>query len=225
MPVSGTTVYSMTALDMVTNAMIELGLLSSGDTPTASELEDGITRLNSMLKSWQLQGPDLWREEDVSVTVTANTTPTTLDATIRDVFSARFIGTNYERVLAKWERVEYLELPVKNTAGDPVVFYVSRQRDDLLLYVWPVPTSDTTLKLDAERIVNTVTAGTDEIDVPQHAYEAVWVNLAARLIPMFNSSGQAISADTCQRVEQHAGALFQLLMDDDRPESIFIGTR
>lgn len=223
MPVSGTTPFTMTALDMVTNAMIELGLLSSGDSPSAAELEDGITRLNSMLKSLQLQGVDLWREDDRSITITANTTPTTLSVDIRDVFGARFVSTSFERVLAKWERAEYLSLPVKAASGDPTIFYVSRQRDSLLLYCWPVPTVDSTLKIDCERIVDTVTGGADEIDAPQHAYEALWVGLAARLIPMYNSSGQTIAPATAAFVTQRAQQLQQLLMDDDRPESIFIG--
>lgn len=223
MPVSGTITYTMTATEMVTNAMIELGLLSSGGTPTGAELEDGLTRLNSMLKSWQLGGTDLWREDDRSITVSANTTPTALAADIRQVFNARFIGSGFERVLGRWERADYLSLPVKTSPGDPTIFYVSRQRDALSLYVWPVPTADSTLKLDCERIVDTVTDGSEEVDVPQHALEAVWVNLAARMIPMFNSSGEAISPETAAFVTQRAQQLFELLMDDDRPESIFIG--
>lgn len=223
MPVSGTSVYIMTALDMVTNAMIELGILSSGGTPSASELEDSLTRLNSMLKSWQLQGVDLWREDDRSVTITANTTPTTLATDIRQVFGARLVTTSFERVLGRWERSEYLSLPVKTAPGDPTIFYTSRQRDALNLYVWPVPTANATIKIDCERIVDTVTAGSDEVDVPQHALEAVWVNLAARLIPMFNASGQAIAPASAAFVSGRAQQLLSLLMDDDRPESIFIG--
>ncbi|MDB5584312.1 MAG: hypothetical protein JWR80_9488 [Bradyrhizobium sp.] len=223
MTTSGTTVFAMSALDMVTNAMIELGLLSSGGVPTGAETEDGLIRLNSMLKSWQSQGVNLWREDERSVTITANTTPTALSADVRQVFSACFIGTSYERLLGKWERADYLALPIKDTEGDPSIFYVSRQRDALNLYLWPVPTSTSTVKIDCERIVETVTDASEDVDIPQHAYEAVWINLAARLIPMFNSSGATIAPSVAAFIVGRAQQLFQVLMDDDRPESIFIG--
>lgn len=223
MPVSGTTTFTMTALDIVTNAMLKLGVLSSGEAPTAPELEDGITALNLMLKAWQTKGCDLWREDDRSVTISANTTPTALATDIRQVFSGRFIGTNYERMLGKWERADYLALPIKTTTGDPFIFYVSRGRDGLNMYVWPIPTADSTVKIDCERIVDTVADGSDEVDVPQHALSAVTWSLAAELIALFNTSGVAIAPATAGYVTQKAAQEMALLMDDDRPESISIG--
>jgi len=221
MPTSGVTTYAMTAADMITNAAEELGVLALGASLTAIEKTKALTRLNSMLKSWQMQGVNLWREDDVSVTVTANTTPTTLSAGIRQVFSARFIGTDYERLLGQWERENYLSLPNKDTKGNPTIFYVERERDALKLYVWPVPTANSTIKIDCERIVETVTADTQDVDIPQYAYEAAWVNLAARLIPLFGVA--RVSSETAQFVAGRAQQLFQMLMDDDRPQSVFIG--
>src|SRR4051812_20042836 len=108
MSVSGETDFSVTALEIVTHAMRDLGVLGTGKEPKAAELEDGLFRLNSMLKSWQGQGVSLWREDERSITITADTATVALDDDIRQVFSARFIGTDYERVLGQWEREEYL---------------------------------------------------------------------------------------------------------------------
>lgn len=222
MAVSGDTSFTMTARDMVTQAMIEIGVLSGGEDPQADELSDAILRLNSMLKSWQMQGVNLWREDDRAVTITAATPSVSLADDIRQVFGARHIG-DYERVLGRWEREDYLSLPVKDTSGDPTVFYVSRGRDGLTAYFWPVPTTDATVKLDCERIVDTVTNANDDVDLPQHAFEAAWVNLAVRLIPMFNASGSAVNPLTAQLVKGRADELYGALLDDDRPLSIFIG--
>lgn len=222
MPTSGTTVYTMTAADMIQNAADELGVAALGSALTSTEKTKALTRLNSMLKSWQMQGVNLWREDEVSVTVTADTTPTTLDAGVRQVFSARFVDSDdNERQLGQWERADYYSLPDKTTEGDPTIFYVERERDALKLYVWPVPTSNSTIKIDCERIVETITVDTETVDVPQHAYEAVWVNLAARLIPMFGVA--RTGPETAQFVAGRAQQLFQMLMDDDRPQSVFIG--
>lgn len=222
MPTSGVTTLTMTAADMIQNAADELGVTALGSSLTSTEKTKALTRLNSMLKSWQMQGVNLWREDEVSVTVTANTTPTTLDTKVRQVFSARFVDSDSnERLLGQWERADYLSLPDKTTEGDPTIFYVERERDALKLYVWPVPTSNSTIKIDCERIVETITVDTETVDVPQHAYEAVWVNLAARMIPMFGVA--RTGPETAQFVAGRAQQLFQMLMDDDRPQSIFIG--
>lgn len=221
MPTSGAITFAMTESDMINTAAKELGVLPIGGALTATEYGEARTRLNSMLKSWQMQGVNLWREDEQSVTVVANTTPTTLASNVRQVFSARFIGTDYERVLGQWEREDYLSLPNKDTTGDPTIFYVKRERDALKMYVWPVPTANSTIKIDCERIVEASSDPAHDIDVPQHAYEAVWVNLAARLIPVFGVA--RVSQETAQFVAGRAQQLFQMLMDDDRPQSVFIG--
>lgn len=220
MAVSGVTAFAMTARDMVTQAMRELAVLPSGEDPSADELTDGIFRLNSMLKSWQAQGVNLWREEDRSVTVTAATATVALsgdNADIRQVFGARHIG-DYERVLGQWEREDYLALPNKATIGNPTIFYASRGRDNITLYVWPVPSTDQTLKLDCERIVNTVTDAGQDVDVPTAWHETVWVNLASRMISMFG-----VDPVRAQEVRDRARELYGLMLDDDRPQSVFIG--
>lgn len=220
MAVSGVTAFSMTARDMVKQAMVELGALNSGEDPTADELTDALVRLNSMLKSWQTQGVNLWREDEQTVTITAATASVTLAAGIRQVFSARHID-DYERLLGQWERGDYLSLPNKDTEGNPTIFYVSRQRDALVMYFWPVPTTNQTVKIDCERIVNTVVDAAETVDVPVHANEAVWVNLAVRLIPMLGTA--KLDPARVQMVQGRAQELYAMLLDDDRPQSVFIG--
>lgn len=208
--------FAITATDAVTHALREIKVLASGEEPTAEELEDGLFILNSMLKSWQAEGVNLWREDDRSITITAATASVTLADDIRQVFSARFIGSDYERVLGQWEREDYLSLPVKDTVGDPTIFYVSRQKDALVAYFWPVPSADSTVKLDCERIVDTVEAS-DLIDVPNAWNETVWICLAARC-GSFGGDGRALD-----RATERAGVLYSRLLDDDRPQSVFLG--
>jgi hypothetical protein len=208
--------FGMTATDAVTQAMNDLGVLGIGKEPKSAELEAGIFRLNAMLKSWQAEGVNLWREDDRTITITADTASVALDDDIRQVFGARLIG-DYERILTQWEREDYLSLPVKDSSGDPTVFYVSRQRDNLTAYFWPVPTANSTVKLDCERIVNTIEDGSDTIDVPDAWNETVVAGLAARLAPLFGAGARA------QDIKERAASLYARLLDDDRPQSVFIG--
>jgi hypothetical protein len=43
---------NLTAQDIITDAMKEIGVLASGETPTATELNDTLRALNMMLDSW-----------------------------------------------------------------------------------------------------------------------------------------------------------------------------
>lgn len=220
MATSGVTAHPMTALDMVTEALVELGIIESGETPDASDLERGIARLNALLKSWQAKGVNLWREQDTSITVTGGTATVSLSAGIRNVFAARHVlsATN-ERVLGRLERDEYLSLPNKATVGNPHCFYVGTGTGGLTLYVWPVPSTNQTLKIDNERIVETVTAGTEEIDLPEDYYECAWMNLAVRMAPMFGN----IDPLRLGEIKSRAGMLERDMLDEDRPSSIMMG--
>ncbi|HWU93409.1 MAG TPA: hypothetical protein VN106_09220, partial [Sphingomicrobium sp.] len=61
MSVSGVTDWPLTAGEIVTQAMYELGELSQGEEPDGDEMEDGILRLNAMLRSWGGEG-NMFRE-------------------------------------------------------------------------------------------------------------------------------------------------------------------
>lgn len=222
MSTSGVTAYTMTARDMVANAMIELGAINSGESPTADEMTDGITRLNSMLKTLQAKGCGLWLETGGTLTITANASSGTLPAGLRDVFGARVaVSGTFERTMAKWGRQEYLSLPNKAASGNPVAFYIDRQRDTLVFNVWPVPTADASIKLDYERIVETVTDASQDVDVPEVWFETIWKMLAARLVNMFGVG--RLDPATAQRITAEASVLEQILLDDDRPDSVQMG--
>lgn len=222
MSTSGTTVYTMTAREMVTNAMVELGVINSGETPTADELADGLTRLNSMLKSLQANGCGLWRETGGTLVIPAAAGSGTLPVDIREVHGARFVfSTTFERTLAQWERAQYNSLPNKTSPGNPNIFYCARQRAQITMYVWPVPTADATIKLDYERIVETVTDASEDVDVPMVWYETIWKMLAARMVNMFGVA--RLDPATAQRITAEAAGLETMLLDDDRPAFVMMG--
>ena len=48
-----------TARDLITQSLRTLGVLHSGETPSAEEANDGLTSLNQMLNSWLYDGIDM----------------------------------------------------------------------------------------------------------------------------------------------------------------------
>jgi hypothetical protein len=217
MTTSGVTAWSLTARDMVKASLLELGVISSGEDPEASEMEDCLVRFNGMLKSWQ-NTTNLFRETTANIVTTPATASVTLSAGIRDVSSVRFVqSATIDRLLYPMGRTDYLSMPNKTTAGSPTMYYLSRQRDAAVLYLWPVSATAATLRIDYSRIAETITDQSETVDVPEEWQETVILGLAERCIGMFGTS--RLDPATAANVRQRAGALYSQMLDSDRPDS------
>jgi len=222
MPTSGVITSSMTAGQVMTLAMQELGVIGAGETPQGEEYEAMLPRLNFMLKTWQSRGCNLWRETDGSITITANTASGTLSPRVIDVMAARVVTGVNEIPLQRWETGEYRQIPNKAQSGRPVAYYIDKQRDAVNMYVWPVPTADTTIKLDYARVIEDVLVTTDNLDLPQAWLETAYVCLAARCAALFGAT--RIDPGTVGEVKQRAAELETELFDMDRPSSVMFGS-
>lgn len=183
MTTSGVTAWSLTARDIITEALHENAVLGLGEDVPAPEADRCLTRLNGLLKSW-LVGRNL--ERTGAITVLANAASGAIDAAINEVRSVRVLeNQNFERQLTRWERDEYFRIPNKSASGAPTAFYADAQRDSIVLYLWPVPTADTTLKVEYQRLPETVTNLNETVDFPQEYQEALYANLAVRCCTVF----------------------------------------
>lgn len=83
-------------------------------------------------------------------------------------------------------RKDYMHLPDKVNTGQPIQSYFSRQRPSGRMFLWPPP-NDTKIAINFtyERPIQIVSAGTENLDVPDYWFEAVIYGLAFRLIPKF----------------------------------------
>ena len=45
-----------TALDLITNALLDLGVLADEETPTSSQAAGGLRKLNNLIESWNIEG-------------------------------------------------------------------------------------------------------------------------------------------------------------------------
>jgi hypothetical protein len=220
---SGTITSQLLVSDLVTDAMQELGVLAAGERPTGQELQDGIRALNWMLKSWQARGVVSWRDTDGSVIFPAGTATMVLSPFCLDVLEARLVqAPAYERPLQRWELAQYRQIPNKQTPGYPTAYSISKTDTAIMMTVWPVPNADMTVNYSYPRIVEDVTDGAQTIDIPQEWQEAAYLALAARLVQTFGIN--RIDPQVAQIVAQRASALEQLLLDQDRPASIYMGS-
>ena len=61
---SGSYDFSVSRDDLIKDALLELGVLESGEAPTAEETTDCARRLNMMVTSWMVKGRQLWCVQD-----------------------------------------------------------------------------------------------------------------------------------------------------------------
>lgn len=215
MTTSGTTAWTVTANDVVRKALKDAAVIASGEEPSADEYEDCLFALNGMLNSWAMQGVSLFREASVSVPTVAATAALTLPDDVRNVSSARLsYSATRERPLYPMSRTDYNSLPNKASVGAPTMYYVDRQRDDTVMYLWPVSATPVTILLDYDRRPETVTNGAETLDIRQELLETVWANLAVRIFGLF-----VTTRDPPAELVTRAQRLEMQMLDAERPDS------
>lgn len=214
MATSGTTAFAMTARELVTAALDENAILPLGEVPTADELSKCIIRLNGMLKSWQLGGVS-WKQETITLPTVAATATIALPDYVRGVNGVRFVeGASYERQMQRFERDEYYRLPNKASTGKATAYYVERDRDGLTLFIWPVPATVSSLKVDIDRAMDTVTEADQNVDIPEELHETLYANLAMRCAGLFRQPIPEELAARATRLERE-------MIDSYRPASYY----
>lgn len=217
MTTSGLTSWPLTAEEAGTQALYELGAYAAGETPSGSDMEDVIVRLNAMLHSWD---PNLFRDTIGTVTVLAATSSIAAPSNCRSINSVRYVqsATN-KRQMCQWNRDQFYMLPNRTQTGTPSIWYAAKSTSGLTINIWPVPSTNSDLEVDYTKIVETVTDPSETLDVPEEWLETVILGLASRCASMFGTT--RVDPNTVARIDQRAAVLYQRLLDRDRPDSYY----
>lgn len=187
MTTSAITTFDLTARQVVTRAMRLMGVLPSDENPTAIDMTFGIEELNVLLKSWQINGPDLWRQTEGSLTLTANTASFSLATTPHRVIDCRLRRNGIDLPMELLTRQEYFEMPLKTATGVPTQYYPDVERYGITLYIWPLlaSVSGETIEYTYQRRYFDVTSADQTLDLPQEYLGIISTNLAAAMAPAF----------------------------------------
>jgi len=93
-------------------------------------------------------------------------------------------NTPTEIPMARLNRDDYVNLPNKAFEGRPLQFWVNRQLNNPILYLWPVPSAQfvtAQVIVWIKRYIMDVGTMTEEIEIPQRWYDAVVYVLASRI--------------------------------------------
>lgn len=215
MATSGVITFNLTAQQLIDAALQKITVLGEGESASGDQYTEAQRELNLMMLSWSMQGPNLWTmEEGTAIPLISGTATYTLSPRPRSVMNVRFAVSGVEqRPMTEFDRQDWDRFPQKTSPGAPLRYVIDRQRTATTITFWPVPnqTGVWTAPYSFERVWESVTQPSEDIDVPQEWLETVMVNLAARLADDYRLNGPNID-----RVRQRADMLYAMAMTADR---------
>jgi hypothetical protein len=182
-----------TVLSIVTDAMVEIGAYTPGDTLASAHQQLGLLRFQNQLDTWQADELTLNLQSRVQYTLTAGTNtvtvgPTGTIATTRPVFieaiNYEVPGTSpiTEVPMAPLDRDSYLSLSQKALSSSlPQMFFYNPTTTNGTLFVWPTVSQNVVLDLYLPQGIGVPTALTSSVTGPQGYAEAFMYQLALRL--------------------------------------------
>lgn len=142
--------------------------------------------INFMLSDWATRSFNEFRVERVELALVEDqqdypfTDPA--DSYALDIMNIVLRRDGVDTPILQMSRAEWLELPTKGYKGRPDRYFVDKQRDNLLLQVWPVPENSTdTLVYDRIRRYQDADHAAQHADIPYYLRDAFVAGLAARL--------------------------------------------
>jgi len=221
MTTSGVITFNLTAQQLIDAALQKITVLGEGESASGNQYTDAQRELNLLMLTWSQQGPNLWTvTEGTAIPLISGTATYTLSPRPRSVATVRFAVSGVEqRPMTEWDREDWSRFPQKAQTGAPLKYLVDRQRTSTTLTFWPIPnqTGVWTAPYSYERVWESVTQPSQDIDVPQEWLETVMVNLASRLADDYRLSGPNVD-----RVRDRAVKLYDMAMTADRRGDIRI---
>jgi hypothetical protein len=184
---------------LIGSSLRKLGVYASGETPDASELADGLSALQSMLRSWAAL--------NINVFATVKETKTLTPAkylytwgTGGDITTARphqiagaYIlesgGVSHPVDLIS--ESQYRNTVVKGTVSRPYALFFHPSFPLAEIYLYPVPSDAEVLYLDSWKSfteTSSFSSTSDTLAFPLHYEEPLIYNLAVRLAPEFGKT-------------------------------------
>jgi len=193
MATSGSTDFSVSRDDIITEALEHCGVLAMGQTPNAAQLTSCSRTLNMMIKHWMADGLQLWKIQRATILLEKGKTEYDLSAT-GDLATQSYVETALSAASAASDTT----LTVDSITGISASDVIAIQLDDGTLHkdaVNGAPSGSTV----------TITTGLSSaaaIDRPVYAFTTK-INRPNRIINAFtrDSSGNDVDVDLISREE------------------------
>lgn len=167
------------------------GALGKGETADDDEAADGLTALNAMLDAWQLERLMVYQIVQGSYTWAASTSSRTIgsggnfNATRPHKIDSAFVrdSSNYDYPLVVLEDRQLYDAIVNKTVESnlPQWLFADQAYPLTVLYLYPVPSAQVTLRLNTWQTLQSFSALTTSLSLPPGYERAIVFNLAVEL--------------------------------------------
>lgn len=166
MATSGTYSFSMDIDEVIQEATEMIG----GEITLGEEPRSARRSINLLLQDWQNRGIQLWTIGTTAVTVTTSTTAYTLADQNIDILEAvinvQSGDGSTDLQLNRISMEEYLKIPRKTQTGRSSQYAVRRDRDNIVISLWPLPDNSTNiLKLETVKYIEDVSRSNQTADI------------------------------------------------------------
>lgn len=145
MATSGTTTFNLEIDELIDEAYERCGFSS---TRSGYQLKSARRSLNILCQEWMNRGVHLWKVENQTTNLVANTTTYTAPSNSSDVLEMTFReisgGNTTDTTMTKISRSEYQAIPNKFSTGRPTQYYIRRNLSNVEINLYLTPeTTDT----------------------------------------------------------------------------------
>ena len=155
----------MTPRDIIKKAMLDIGAIGIGETPTAAEYQDGLLTLNLLLDSWSANGltiPTVVREEFDFIpgqqTYTMGPAGNFVSSRPSKILYANAIENGIELPIDIITPEQWSEISLKSTEGTfPQCLYPENTYPLETLNFWPKPNTANKVVLYSEKAFSKIT--------------------------------------------------------------------
>lgn len=166
MATSGTYSFSMDIDEVIQEATEMIG----GEITLGEEPRSARRSINLLLQDWQNRGIQLWTVGATAVTVTTSTTAYSLADHNIDILEAvinvQSGDGSTDLQLNRISMEEYLKIPRKTQTGRSSQYAVRRDRDNIVVSLWPLPDNSTNiLKLETVKYIEDVSRSNQTADI------------------------------------------------------------
>ena len=213
MATSGTYNFSMDIDEVIQEAMEMIG----GEQTLGHEPKSARRSINLLLQDWQNRGILLWTANTTVVSVSTSVTAYALTSSTIDVLE---VAVNRDDTDIQIERItmeEYLKIPRKGQTGRPTQYAIRRDRDNPILYLWPVPENTTDLlKIEQVRYTQDVNkSAVQTADISRRFFPC----LAAGLAYQMSMKRPGVDGGRIQMLKMEYEERLARAMDEDRERS------
>jgi len=175
MATSGTTNFSLPLDELLEQASLRVG----GEPTLGTEARVSRRALDLLFTDLQNRGILLHTLEQVLVTLTSAVATISCSTDTLDVLDAVVRRNNTDLMMVRMGYGEYLDIPRKEQQGRPTQYFVNRQREYPLIYVWPAPQNSTDILVYWKmRLVQDAGKLSNDPDMPRRFFPALVAGLA-----------------------------------------------